>query len=937
MFKELDSARKLPDNILHLWNMDREEDFEYSLDKYFYSLIYLPQAIGRQCASQKMNIFVLSENMQVLIDEKVVYPLKSTLLGPCTVIPKEYRNLACRSIDTTADQEPDELAELLLCEFAAEADDNIVAYRHNKRFIEEYEPICIKRNIEKPERLKNGGVYLITGGTGGIGFTLAEYIARIQDVKLVLTGRSALPEKSGWRRWLEEHDSDDKVSRIIQKVRSLEQMGAKVMVAAAEVSDPVCMRAIVEVAEARFGRINGVIHTAGVVGDGVIQLKKKEMVEKVFDPKVRGTLVLDAIFKDRNLNFMVVCSSISSALREFGQVDYVAANLFLDSYARFASIRNKNTLTLSINWDTWIDTGMLLNAIGKMQKGMAEFFREGLTATEGAECFGRLLQVKEPQIAVSTKNLKKEMELLAKEFNANRIKNLLNTGRKYPRPELSGEYAAPSNDAERKIASVWEELFRLDKVGVHDNFYELGGDSLIAFSLVSELQKHFVVNVTDVYDFPTISALADKLAYRNDNLRKKVEDAKAKLKEYLYLEKTEKDLKQDFVSYRRKNKQYEKIDLAAERKYCNILLTGSTGYLGIYLLMELLGKTDSNIYTLIRGENDQIAEQRLIQKLEFYFGEDIYERYKGRIYVLRGDLSQEGFGIQPAGYLHLTETIDCIINSAAKVEHYGKYEEFYKINVGGVEEVVKFAGIGRKKDIHHISTIATGLGNIDGIDHKLFTEYDFDMGQKTDNYYILTKVKAEEKLLEARQNGLNVNIYRIGDAVFDSRTGRFQENIGNNFIYLMIRALLKLKAIPMIGTEIVLFDFAYIDYLSKAVVLLLTKASLDNEVFHIFNPRDVTFKDFIEESEYIGMDIRGMQFGDFLDLLYEKYEDEILRPYITDFIVHSNLLEIHSQTRIKAACEKTEILLGKMGFEWVKPSREQLKSMVDYGRDVCFF
>lgn len=937
LFKELDSAQKIPHNIIHLWNMDMEEEFEHGLDKYFYSLLYLPQAIGRQCASSKINIFVISDNMQALIDEEAVYPLKSTLLGPCTVIPKEYPNLTCRSIDITSTQKQDELMEQLLCEFAAEDSENLVAYRYNKRFVESYERISLKRNTEMPERLKNGGVYLITGGTGGIGLALAGYIAKIPDVKLILTGRSAFPEKDKWQQWINEHVSDDKVSRIIQKVRTLEQMGAEVMIAAAEVSDLYCMQGVVAQVESRFGQIDGVIHTAGVVGDGVIQLKKKEMVEKVFRPKVKGTLVLDAVFKEKNLDFMVICSSISSALREFGQVDYVAANLFLDSYARFAALRNKNTFTLSINWDTWIDTGLLLNVIGKMQKGMAEFFKEGLTAAEGVECFGILLQANEPQIAVSTKDLKKEIELISKEFNANRVKNLLNSGRKYQRPELSSEYAAPSNKIEHEIASIWEDLFKIDKVGVYDNFYELGGDSLIAFSLVSELQKHFVISVTDVYDFPTVSALAEKLKYQGGNLRKRIEDAKEKFKEYQQFEKTMKDLEPDLISYRKRNEQCTGIDLTADRKYSNILLTGGTGYFGIYVLMELLEKTDSDIYTVIRAESDQKAEQRLIHKLEFYFGRDIYEKYKERIHVIRGDLAEDRFGIQPAEYLRLTGIIDCILNSAAKVEHYGKYEEFYKINVGAVDEVVKFAKQGRKKDIHHISTIATGLGNIEGTDNKLFTEYDFDMGQKTDNYYILTKAEAEKKLLEARLSGVNVNIYRIGDAVFDSRTGRFQENIENNFIYLMMRAMLKLKAMPELGPEIVLFDFAFIDYLSKAVILLLTRSALNNEVFHVFNPQEVTFKDFIGEAEYIGMDICGMQFGDFLELLYEKFEDETLRPYITDFIVHSTILEIHDQTRIKAACERTEMLLGKMGFEWMKPNREQLKNMIDYGRKVKFF
>ncbi|HEX2927571.1 MAG TPA: SDR family NAD(P)-dependent oxidoreductase [Ruminiclostridium sp.] len=937
LFKELNSFGKIPQNIVHLWNMDMEEELTGGLDKYFYSLVYIPQAIGRHCASSKINIFILSDNMQALLDEETVHPLKSTLLGPCTVIPKEYPNLSCRSIDINSSQKQDELLEQLLLEFSLAGDESIVAYRRNKRFVESYKPIRLRRNDEMPERLKNGGVYLITGGTGGIGLALAGYIAKIPGVKLILTGRSAFPEKGQWQRWLDEHGSNDKVSKVIHKVKAFEQMGAEVMVVSAEVSDLTRMQHIVAQAESEYGRINGIIHTAGVVGNGVIQLKKKEMVEKVFSPKIKGTLVLDNIFKEKDLDFMVICSSISSALREFGQVDYVAANLFLDSYARYASLRYKNTFTLSINWDTWIDTGILLDAIVKMQEGMAEFFKDGLTAEEGIECFGRLLQANEPQIAVSTKDLNREIELIAKEFNAKRVKNLLNSGRKYPRPELSCEYAAPSNETEHKIASVWEELFRIDKVGVRDNFYELGGDSLIAFSLVSELQKHFVINVTDIYDYPTISALAEKLRYQGGDLRKKIEDAKLKYEEYRQYEKIAEELEPDFIYYRKRNEQCTDIDLTAQRRYGSVLLTGSTGYLGIYLLMELLEKTDSDIYTIVRAEDEQKAEQRIIHKLEFYFGKGIYEKYKDRIFVLKGDLAQEGFGIQPQDYSKLADTIDCVLNSAAKVEHYGKYEEFYNINVGGVNEVVKFAMQGRKKDIHHISTIATGLGNIEGTDNKLFTEYDFDMGQKTDNYYILTKSEAEKKLLEARENGLNVNIYRIGDAVFDSRTGRFQENIENNFIYLMLRALMKLKAMPELGPEIVLFDFAFIDYLSRAVVLLMTREALSNEVFHVFNPREVTFKDFIKESEYIGMDILGMKFGDFLDLLYEKYEDESLKPYITDFIVHSTILEIHKNTRIKAVCERTEQLLRKMGLEWVRPSREQLKKMIDYGREVNFF
>lgn len=937
LFKELNTAQKVPQGIIHLWNIGSEENLELNLDRSFYSLIYIAQAIGKQCASSKIDIFVLSSNMQAIIGEDVIYPLKSILLGPCKVIPKEYSNLTCRSIDIVPTHEQEELIGQLLCEFSAEVNENIVAYRHNKRFVEDYEPIVLKKTTLMPEKLKENGVYLITGGTGGIGLVLAEYMAQIPNIKLVLTGRSAFPEKDKWEQWSKEHGLNDKVSKIIQKVRVLEQMGAEVLILSAEVSDLNQMQNAVSQVESRFGKINGVIHAAGIPGDGVIQLKTREMVEKVFSPKVKGTLVLDAIFKERNLDFLVIFSSISSVFGELGQVDYVAANSFIDSYARSATLRNNNTFTLGISWDTWIETGMVLKAFSKMKEGMAAFFKEGITCAEGMDCFGRLLQTNESQVVISTKDLKKQMKLISQDINAENVKNLLDSGRKYPRPELSSDYAAPSNETEHRISLIWEDIFRIDKVGVHDNFYELGGDSLIALSLVAELQKHFTVNITDIYNYPSVSALTNKIAYQGDNLKKSIEKAKTKFKVYQQTEKIKNDIERDLEAYRKRNEKYPGIDLSISRNYSDILLTGSTGYLGIYMMLELLEKTSSNIYVIIRAENTEKAVQRLIEKFSFYFDTCIYEKYKERIKVLKGDITKENFGLDSSDYLRLAQTIDCIINSAAKVAHYGKYEEFYEINVGGVEKVIEFARQNKKKDIHHISSKAVGVGNIEGVDNKLYTEYDFNLGQKTDNYYVLTKAKAEEILLEARKNGIKVNIYRLGDAVFDSRTGRFQENIENNFIYLLMRSLLKLKAVPKMKTEIILFDFAFVDYLSKAIVQLLTREALSNEVFHVYNSKDITLKDFVDESEYIGMDIKGMQYGDFLDLIFEKYEDEALRPYIMDFLVHSHILELADITKAVYTCEKTEYLLEKMGFEWTKPSREQLKKMIDYGKGINFF
>src|SRR5262249_39839330 len=153
-----------------------------------------------------------------------------------------------------------------------------------------------------------------------------------------------------------EHGEDDEVSRKIRAVRTLEQLGAEVLVLSADVADVAQMERVVDRARGRFGELHGVIHAAGVAGGGIIQLKEHGVAARVLAPKVRGTLVLAHVLGKTRVDFCVLCSSLASIYGGFGQVDYCGANAFLDAFPCSRTPEAWQRV-LTVNWDTWREVG----------------------------------------------------------------------------------------------------------------------------------------------------------------------------------------------------------------------------------------------------------------------------------------------------------------------------------------------------------------------------------------------------------------------------------------------------------------------------------------------------------------------------------------------------------------------------------------------------
>jgi acyl transferase domain-containing protein/acyl carrier protein len=526
LFRELCTLNKIPKTILHFWNITSNqgelsglEGLEQSQALGFYSLLFLAQAIGEQNITDSLRIEVVSNNMQEVLDASELCPEKATILGPCKVIPQEYSNITCRSIDITLPpsntRQWQQLINQLLVELVAETSDPIVAYRGNHRWVQCFEPLPVEGETLRTAKLRQGGVYIITGGLGGIGLAIAQHLAKTVQAKLVLIGRSGLPIKTEWKQWLSSHEEDNPISIKIKNVQALEELGAEVLVLTADVSDFEQMQVAIERVRDRFDEIHGVIHAAGVPGAGLIQLKTTELAASVLKPKVKGTLVLEAVLKDVRLDFLVLFSSMTSIYGGFGQVDYCAANAFLDAFAHYTYSKQQR-LTISINWDwwqwdSWQDS--LLSFSPELQAGFKQMREQyGITFHEGIDALSHILFNKLSQVVVSTRNL----QGIIKQHKDFAVSSLLEKSEKsrseskHLRPNLKTAYVAPSNEIESKIADRYQELLGIEQVGIHDNFFDLGGHSLIGTQLISQLRKDFQVELSMrfLFEAPTVEELA---------------------------------------------------------------------------------------------------------------------------------------------------------------------------------------------------------------------------------------------------------------------------------------------------------------------------------------------------------------------------------------------------------------------------------------------
>lgn len=354
---------KSPNRVIHLWNVEKtpsrptyagcvkQEEAAY------YSALYLEQAFINQNMITDLNLLFVANGVYAIGSEAVCSPLKSLAVGPARSIHCEMKQIFGKFVDVDVfSASADEIAEQLMDEAQFRGEDHIVVLRKNVRWTEWCEKVKFPAVESAAPVFKDGGTYLVTGGTGGLGLVFARHIAGRAKANIILNYRTALPAREEWDKYLKDYPGDITTEKI-KTIRQIEAMGSTVYLFEAETNDPVRMQALKDFADKSLGGVDGVIHSAGAAGGGVIALKTKQMSDDVLKVKTRGTLLIDEIFGIDKLDFVVYFSSLTALLGESSRVDYCSANTFLDNYAFYRN-QIKPGSTFSINWDSWSKVGM---------------------------------------------------------------------------------------------------------------------------------------------------------------------------------------------------------------------------------------------------------------------------------------------------------------------------------------------------------------------------------------------------------------------------------------------------------------------------------------------------------------------------------------------------------------------------------------------------
>ncbi|KIN73202.1 type I polyketide synthase [Sulfitobacter guttiformis] len=373
------ASEKMPTRIAHFWGVTKgmghrpgSSFYDRMIEQGFYSLLWLGQTLAEREDAPQTHLSVFTNGAARVADEALPYPEKAMVSGPAGVMPHEIANMTVATIDLALLDAParsgffakrglpaQDITDALLEELLATPANAVVALREGRRFVLAFRPQRLAAVKNPP--LKRGGTYLITGGFGGIGLTIAADLLSSHAAHVVLLSRHALPPRETWSRVLQTTHASDAVARRIRAVQRLEAMGGTVEVAAADVVNVVQMRKVIEGLLAS-GRIDGVFHAAGVLDDAPMLGKTQAQVDAVLAPKVQGLRVLDQLLPDGTVDLIVLFASTSTATRSAGQVDYVAANDYLNAFAKGRA--GAQTRVIAVNWGVWADVGMAAEAVG---------------------------------------------------------------------------------------------------------------------------------------------------------------------------------------------------------------------------------------------------------------------------------------------------------------------------------------------------------------------------------------------------------------------------------------------------------------------------------------------------------------------------------------------------------------------------------------------
>jgi amino acid adenylation domain-containing protein len=440
-------------------------------DSSFTSLVMLGQALVRVWSGREALIGVVAASLHQTLGDEAVIPAVALCRGPVRSLPLELPGTRWAAIDfLPAEQVPSRVSALaghVIAEFLAGLPDAEVAYRSASRWLAFVEPRALHNTASK---LVLGGAYLISGGLGGLGLALAAHLVTRWGARLAIVGRSSV--------------SDGPRATMLQAaLAQLRGLGRAVAYVEADIADPVAAERALGIAEARFGRVDGMFHLAGVPDGALLEFRRRDEMAAVLAPKLSGGANLSALLRQGRGGFLVLFSSVVAVTGGIGQVAYVAANAYLDALA--CADRVDGYDTTSIGWDAWSEVGMARRS--ELPAFLAplheDILRNGIRTEEGLAVLERVLAQEAPHIVVSTRKLEQRIAMQRHAVSEAR------TARAPASSELlltRGDTASPET-VQQVLATLWQESLGIDGISVLDNYFDLGGTSLQAIRLITRI------------------------------------------------------------------------------------------------------------------------------------------------------------------------------------------------------------------------------------------------------------------------------------------------------------------------------------------------------------------------------------------------------------------------------------------------------------------
>jgi len=489
----LRGADAVPLDVVHLWSVGgagtEEETFRDAYERGYASLLLLARALERDGA-EETRVHVVADRLHEVDGAEETDPARAILLGPCATLSSEFPGIGCRVIDVRAGADPDRLGDPLLAEVASgEAGDAPVALRGWRRWTQAPQRVRPAPGGRSPFR--EGGAYLIAGKTGESVLVLAGHLARSARARLVLALPGEFPPRAEWEQVVHYLQPDEPAARTIRGVLELEASGAEVLALVADFADPGAVAAALDEAKVRFGRLDGAFYTQALEPFGGTDPTGAEAQFRSLADRLTG---LEAALDALALDFCLVQTWIPAGGTE--RTGALAAAHLAAAVARRHAAEHPTPWT-AVTWDRWqpVEASWLAPAAAR-EKAVKEW----LAAVERV-----LSSPAEPEVRAGSRRRPASPAALPAASAATGGATV-----RHARPALANAYVAPQTETESRVAEVWQGMLEIDQVGIHDDFFALGGHSLYATQIISRVRDHFDVELSlqALFEYPTVAGLS---------------------------------------------------------------------------------------------------------------------------------------------------------------------------------------------------------------------------------------------------------------------------------------------------------------------------------------------------------------------------------------------------------------------------------------------